>query len=98
MGMGYALTEDAAADEGKLITSTLADYLIPTSLDIGMDIHSIIVEEPYPIGPFGARGVGEATTGAIPPAIINAIYDATGVMVTELPASPEVILRAMQKK
>jgi CO/xanthine dehydrogenase Mo-binding subunit len=98
MGVGYALTEDAVTEDGVLLTSTLADYLIPTSLDIEVAIHSIIVEEPYPIGPFGARGVGEATTCAVPPAIMNAIYDATGVMVTELPANPEVILKAMREK
>lgn len=95
MGAGYVLTEDAVVEDGKMLTSTLADYLIPTSLDIGERIHSIIVEEPLPGGPYGARGVGEAATGTVPPAIINAIYDAIGVMVTEFPATPEVVLEAM---
>jgi CO/xanthine dehydrogenase Mo-binding subunit len=98
MGAGYALSEDAATADGKLLTSKLADYLIPTSLDIDDYIHSIIVEEPLPGGPYGVRGVGETTTGTVPPAIINAIYDAVGVMVTELPATPEKVLRASHQK
>jgi CO/xanthine dehydrogenase Mo-binding subunit len=98
MGAGYALSEDAATAGGRLLTSTLADYLIMTSLDVGEYIHSIIVEEPLPGGPFGVRGVGEATTGTVPPAVVNAIYHAVGVMVTDLPATPEVVLRAIRRK
>jgi CO/xanthine dehydrogenase Mo-binding subunit len=98
MGAGYALSENAATADGRLLTSTLADYLMMTSLDIGEYVHSIIVEEPLPGGPFGVRGVGEATTGTVPPAIINAIYDAVGVMVTDLPATPEVVLRAIRQR
>ena len=98
MGAGYALSEDAATADGRLLASTLANYLVMTSLDTGEYIHSIIVEEPLPGGPFGVRGVGEATTGTVPPAVINAIYDAVGVMVTDLPATPEVVLEAIRNK
>ncbi len=98
MGVGYALTEDALVQEGRLLTQTLADYLIPTALDAGERMRCVIVEKPLPGGPYGARAVGEAATGATPPAVLNAIYDAIGEMVTEAPATPEVVLNALRRR
>jgi len=62
------------------------------------EIELILVEKPDPKGPFGAKGVGESAMVAIAPAIANAIYDAVGVRITELPVTPEKILKALKEK
>jgi CO/xanthine dehydrogenase Mo-binding subunit len=56
----------------------------------------VIIEDPYPTGPYGAKGVGEHGTNTTPAAILNAIFHATGVRVTELPATPERLLRSLK--
>jgi 4-hydroxybenzoyl-CoA reductase subunit alpha len=97
MGFGEALMEEVVFHpDGKVANPNLADYRIPTSLDIP-DIDAIVIESNEPNGPFGAKEVGEGGIMPVIPAILNAIYDATGVMIDELPASPERILRGMKK-
>jgi 4-hydroxybenzoyl-CoA reductase alpha subunit len=97
MGFGEALMEEVVFHtDGKIANPNLADYRIPTSLDIP-DIDAIVIESNEPNGPFGAKEVGEGGIMPVIPAILNAIYDATGVMIDELPASPERILRGMRK-
>jgi CO/xanthine dehydrogenase Mo-binding subunit len=92
MGLGEALMEEVVFDpEGRVANATLADYRIPTALDMPR-IETIIVESQEPNGPFGAKEVGEGGIMPTIPAILSAIYDATGVMVDELPASPERML------
>ena len=61
-------------------------------------MESILVENPHPHGPFGAKGMGETTNVPVPPAISNAIYDAVGVRILDLPLTPEKVLRALAKK
>jgi CO/xanthine dehydrogenase Mo-binding subunit len=95
MGLGYALTEEIPLIRGVMQVSTLAEYLIPTALDMP-EIVPLIVEVPDPTGPFGAKGAGEPAAIPTAPAVINAIYDAVGVRITELPATPEKILRALK--
>ena len=73
----------------------LADYRIPTALDMPA-IETIIVESHEPRGPYGAKEVGEGGIMPTIPAILNAIYDATSVLIDELPASPERILKGLQ--
>ena len=97
MGVGYALTEGIQYKDGEVENPNLVDYKIPTALDVP-DITPIIVEEPDPTGPFGAKGVGEGTLVPVAPAIANAIYDAIGVRIKELPITPEKILRALGEK
>jgi 4-hydroxybenzoyl-CoA reductase subunit alpha len=97
MGMGEALMEEIKYDDcGRIINSNLAEYKIPTSLDMP-PLESIIVESHEPNGPFGAKEVGEGAIMPTIPAILNAIYDATGVRINELPVTPERIRTALKK-
>jgi CO/xanthine dehydrogenase Mo-binding subunit len=96
-GLGFALTEDTQIDEGFIKTNNFTTYIIPTIVD-APEIEINPVETYEKIGPFGAKGLGEI--GIIPAgsAIANAICDATGVRVFRLPATPEVVYRALHQK
>ena len=96
-GMGIGLWEEYIYDDsGHLQNAGLVDYRMPTAMDVP-DIDSIIVEVPSDDGPYGARGVGEPSITAGGAAIANAIADAIGARVPEMPATPERVLRAMGK-
>lgn len=95
-GAGYALAEQLVFDNGKIINANLMDYKIPAATDVP-GIVPVIVEEPEPTGPFGAKGVGEPGLVATAPAIANAIYDAVGVRIKELPITAEKILNALKE-
>jgi CO/xanthine dehydrogenase Mo-binding subunit len=92
MGLGFALMEEFMP--GKTIS--MGDYHIPTSLDVP-EIVPLILEEPEPTGPFGAKGVGEPALIPTAPAIVNAIADAVGARIYALPAHPERVRMAMLK-
>jgi xanthine dehydrogenase molybdenum-binding subunit len=94
MGIGHALTEVYIVEEGRVITDRLARYRMP-SIMLTPEITSFIVEHPTRGGPFGAKGFGEIVSIPTVPAITNAIYNAVGVRVDELPCDPERILRAI---
>ncbi len=96
MGVGYALTEGIQYKDGEVENPNLVDYKIPTALDVP-DITPILVEEPDPTGAFGAKGVGEACLIPVAPAIANAIYDAAGIRIKELPITPEKVLKAIKE-
>ena len=96
-GIGWALNEEYFMnDDGKLMNVSLLDYRMPTSLDLPM-IEAVIVEVPNPGHPYGVRGVGEVCI--VPPlaAVANAIYDAIGIRMTELPMNPAAIIKAIQE-
>jgi len=95
-GMGYALSEDYALQKGIPQTPSLAEYLIPTAVD-SPEVKTIIIESGGGLGPYGAKGIGEPSFNNIVPAILNAIYDATGVRIRRLPATAEKIIRALKK-
>jgi CO/xanthine dehydrogenase Mo-binding subunit len=95
--LGQALMEDYKLDRGRTTTSGFAKYILPTSLDVPR-VNSIIVEDPDPLGPLGVKGVGEPAMVPTIPAIMNAIYDAVGVRITSLPATPEKVLMAIREK
>jgi CO/xanthine dehydrogenase Mo-binding subunit len=89
--VGYATIEEIKLEDGRYLNDRLATYLIPTALDAPA-ITSILVEKPFSGAPHGAKGVGELPMDVVAPAIIDAIHDAVGVWVTQLPATPERIL------
>lgn len=96
-GLGQALMEEYITKDGHAITHGFAKYILPTSLDIPQ-INSIIVEDPDPRSPLRAKGIGEPALVPTAPAIMNAIYDAIGVRIKSLPATPEKILKALAEK
>lgn len=99
MGAGFALMEDTVFDpaSGRPLNASFGDYKILTTMD--MPPVEIITEETWePTGPLGAKGVGEGVTNPVAPAIANAIYDACGVRITDLPCTPAKILKALQAK
>jgi CO/xanthine dehydrogenase Mo-binding subunit len=96
MGVGYALTEEYIQQDGVPKTSYLADYYVPTVMDMPAEFTSITVEVPDPTGPYGAKGIGEMTTLPTAPAILSAIHDAVGVWIDEFPATAERVWWAMR--
>ena len=92
--LGYALLENAIFDRGVMQNAQLTNYIIPTTLDMPpMDV--TIVEKPYSKGPLGAKGVGELPMDVPAPAVAAAVYDATGLFLTELPILPEKLCQAL---
>lgn len=89
-GLGYAIMEDAKIEEGQLKTRNFSTYLIPTIGD-APEIEVVPIESLESTGPFGAKGIGEIGLVPIAPAIVNAIYDATGTRLYEIPATPEKV-------
>ncbi len=92
-GMGYGLFEDIVSQKGKLQNLNFSTYIIPTSKD-APEIIPVFIEEKYPEGPYGAKGFGEHPLMAVAPAITNAIFNATGIRIRDLPATPEKIIRS----
>ena len=96
-GIGWALNEEYIYnEEGTMTNASFLDYRMPTCLDLPM-IDAVIVEVPNPGHPYGVRGVGEVPIVPPPAAIANAIYDAVGVRMDELPMSPDRLLKALGK-
>jgi len=96
-GIGYALMEGLILRNGKVVNDGFLDYKIPTIGDIP-EIETILIETNDPHGPFGAKGIGEPGLVPTAPAIANAIYNATGIRIKELPITPEKIFRALKEK
>jgi CO/xanthine dehydrogenase Mo-binding subunit len=92
--VGYATIEEIKLRDGRYLNDRLATYIIPTALDAPR-ISTILVEAPFTGAPHGAKGVGELPMDVGAPAVVAAIADATGVWVTDLPASPERILAGL---
>ncbi len=96
MALGYALFEDLKLENGYIKNNKFSKYLIPTAMDM-IHVDNIIIEDPEMTAPYGAKGIGEPTMIPIAPAILNAIYNATGVRIKELPATPEKIMKAFRE-
>ncbi len=97
MGLGQAIQEQVLSDQGLIMNASLLEYKTPGILDSPV-IESIIVESAESEGPFGAKEAGEGSLAAVIPAVANAVYDAVGVRITDLPLTPEKILKALQQK
>jgi CO/xanthine dehydrogenase Mo-binding subunit len=95
-GVGYGMLEELVWDRGRIINNRLTNYIIPTSLDTP-EMESIIIENAYPHGPFGAKGVGELPIDGPAPAIAAAVFSATGAFVSEIPITPERLMAEMEK-
>ncbi|MDP2931007.1 MAG: xanthine dehydrogenase family protein molybdopterin-binding subunit [Chloroflexota bacterium] len=95
-GVGFALAENYIWGDGRVLNPNFTDYKIPLSQGIP-DVHSYWVEQPNPGSPYGAKGIGEPVLNPIAPAIANAVYNAIGVRIKELPITPEKILKALKE-
>jgi CO/xanthine dehydrogenase Mo-binding subunit len=95
MQLGFTLYEDMVFDGGQVTNASFADYKIPGFRDVP-PMESDLVTASQETGPFGAKGVGESSTFSVSPAIANAIHDAVGIRLTELPIKPETLLRALR--
>ena len=96
--LGQALMEDLIFDAatGLTLNADLSQYLMPTLKDFP-PVHAIMVETNDPLGPFGAKGIGEPPLPPVLPAIANAIYNAIGVRFNTMPISRDAILRALKQ-
>jgi CO/xanthine dehydrogenase Mo-binding subunit len=93
-GLGYGLFEEMRWDAGRLANPNMMDYKIPGAGDVECEIAVKIVEDPEPTGPFGAKGVGEGGIVGVAAALANAVANATGHHIRDLPLTPERVLRA----
>ncbi len=94
MGVSNGILEEFSYRDGRIENGSLADYKVATIHDLP-DIIPIIVESVHSEAPYGAKGVGEPAAAATPPAIANALFDAVGVRITDLPLTPEKVLQAL---
>ncbi len=97
MGLGYALTEEVMLKNGENMNANFRDYKLFTAKD-AVKIKAPVIETDDKDGPFGAKGIGEPGCVPTAPAIANAIYDAVGVRIKDLPITPEKVLAALKKK
>ncbi len=100
MGLGEALMEEMAYRSNRRMVHripSMLDYKSPTTLEM-CDVVTYLVEDPDPNGPFGAKEVGQGPLLPVPPAIANAVYDAVGVRIDEVPITPEKVLKALKDK
>jgi CO/xanthine dehydrogenase Mo-binding subunit len=95
-GIGYALFENVVWKNGRMANSQMTNYIMPTSVDVPR-IRAYFEETPYEYGPLGAKGIGELPIDGPAPAVLNAIENAIGVAVNEIPLMPEMLLRALER-
>ena len=98
MQLGFSMFEKMHIDGGQVTNASLADYKIPGMHDVPLVMENETVDTTQENGPFGAKGVGELATFGVSPAIANAIDDAIGVRLTELPLTAEAVFRALRAK
>ena len=97
-GLGYAMMEELLHKDGSVVNPNLGDYYIPTSMDIPPEFKAFIVEVPGPLGPFGAKIIAEPPIVLPAPAVRNAVLNATGVSVDDLPVTSEKVLMGMNHR
>lgn len=97
MGLGEALMEEQVFRKGLHKIPSMLEYKSPTTLEM-CEVETFIIENPDPHGPFGAKEVGQGPLLPVPPAVANAVYDAVGVRIDEIPITPEKVLKALEAK
>jgi CO/xanthine dehydrogenase Mo-binding subunit len=100
MGLGEAIMEEMAYRTSRKLVHkipSMLEYKSPTTLEM-CDVETYLIEDPDPNGPFGAKEVGQGPLLPVPPAVVNAVYDAVGVRIDEIPVTPEKILKALKLK
>ncbi len=98
LGLGQAALEQIVLEGGQTLNPNLADYHIPSFLDLPREFTSLIVEMPHRHGPYGAKGIGETGVMAVAPALANAIADATGARIMDLPLTAEKVFAALRSR
>ena len=96
-GVGYALYEEVHTREGRILNTNYRDYKIPGVFEVDFPIELDFIETDELAGPYGAKGVGEPGLVPTAPAIVNAVYDAVGVRIRDLPITPEKVLAALRE-
>jgi xanthine dehydrogenase molybdopterin-binding subunit B len=100
MGLGEALMEEMEYRPNRRLLHkipSMLEYKSPTTLEM-CQVETYLIEDPDPNGPFGAKEVGQGPLLPVPPAVANAVYDAVGVRVDEVPITPEKVLKALKDK
>jgi len=97
MGIGHALTEEFIIEDGVIFTDHMSRYRMPSIKHIPQEMKTMVVEHPTSDGPYGGKGVGEISTMPVPPAIINAIYNACGVRLKQLPVDQDSLALELKK-
>jgi CO/xanthine dehydrogenase Mo-binding subunit len=95
--IGMALYENVVWRDGRMTNGQMTNYIMPTAADVP-PIRVFFEEQPYPFGPHGAKGIGELPMDGPAPAIVNAIENAIGISIREIPATPEILMEAMTAK
>jgi CO/xanthine dehydrogenase Mo-binding subunit len=95
MGVGLSLYEEMIYEDGQIVNPNFMDYMIPTASE-APPMEVIVVERPHRLGPYGAKGIGEASIVLIAPVVANALYTATGVRIKKLPLFPDRVLAALE--
>jgi len=95
-GIGFCLMEDVKTEGGRTLNPSFTDYKLFTTTDLP-EIHMSFIETNDPAGPHGAKGMAESPLIPVAPAIANAVFNATGVRMTELPLTPERVLRKLKE-
>jgi CO/xanthine dehydrogenase Mo-binding subunit len=98
MGLGPALFEALAYEDGQLLNGSLVDYRLPLFTDLPASLEALVVEGGGGPGPHGAKGVAEGSIIPVAPAIANAVFAATGVRIRDLPLTPERVWRALRER
>ncbi|MFH1003253.1 MAG: molybdopterin cofactor-binding domain-containing protein, partial [Chloroflexota bacterium] len=96
-GLAYALTEELILKDGRIVNPNLTDYRVP-GFSAAPEVHTILIETVDPGGPYGAKSIGEAVLNPVAAAIANAVYNAVGIRIKELPLSAEKVLAALKAK
>jgi CO/xanthine dehydrogenase Mo-binding subunit len=95
--IGHSMFEEMLFEDGQFLNPNLVDYRVPTFEDLPGEFETVLIEFGDGPGPYGSKGVGEGGIVCVAPAIANAIFNATGVRLRELPLTPERVWRAIEK-